>query len=160
MKAAVLYFSQTGKTKAMAECIVSGMQQEMVDAKAFSIDEIDAEWLEESKCIVIGTPTYYADLSAKMKVFLETLAQYKPFGKLGGAFATAQYVHGGGDIAVQTILRHMLTYGMLAYSAGGSKGKPVIHLGPVGGCNSKEEDEKLFNIYGQRMAAKTKELFA
>jgi NAD(P)H dehydrogenase (quinone) len=94
-----------------------------------------------------------------MKLFLETLGKYGVAGKLGGAFATANYIHGGAELAMQTILDHMLVYGMLVYSGGGSQGKPVIHLGPQAVAGRLEETEETFRLYGQRMAAKAAELF-
>lgn len=160
MKASVLYFSQTGNTRTMAEAIVQGMQEAKAEARAFSIEALDEEWLRNSDCVIIGTPTYYADVSGKMKLFLESLSAYKVAGKLGGAFATAQYIHGGGDIAIQTILRHMLVCGMAVYSGGGAQGKPVIHLGPVAVGQDIDADRQLFRLYGQRMADKAKMLFA
>ena len=80
-------------------------------------------------------------------------------GKLGGAFATADYVHGGGELGIQSILDHMLVLGMLAYSGGGSFGKPVIHLGPVSVNGLSEDFSETFETYGKRMATKAVELF-
>lgn len=151
MKTTVIYLSKTGHTKQMAENIAKGMEKiNAVQAKIFPIDAIDTQWINESECIVIGTPTYYADLSAEMKVFLETLGNYKLAGKLGGAFATAGFVYGGGNIAISTILRHMMFYGMMVYSSG-STDNPPIHLGPVA-INGNESTETVFEDYGFRMA--------
>ncbi|MGN1317685.1 MAG: flavodoxin family protein, partial [Lachnospirales bacterium] len=108
---------------------------------------------------ILGTPTYMADVSGRVKSFLESLKQYGLAGKLGGAFATADYIHGGGDIAIQTILTHMMVYGMMVYSGGGSCGKPVIHLGPVAIKGYEDELKNVFEIYGQRMAEQTLRVF-
>ena len=75
--------------------------------------------------------------------------------KLGGAFATANYVHGGADIAMQCVLLHLMMTGMMVYSSGGSKGAPVIHLGPVAIGGELEKYEELFEIYGKRFAEQT-----
>lgn len=161
MKMSVLYYSKTGNTKQMAEIIAQGMAStEGVEAKAFSIEEIDETWVKESKCIVLGTPVYMASICAAVKNWFETSAmKYGLPGKIGGAFATADYVHGGGELAIQSILDHMLVFGMLAYSGGGSFGKPVIHLGPVALKDRLEESKETFLLYGKRMAAKTLEIF-
>ena len=160
MKMSVVYHSVSGNTRAMAETIVQGMEQvEGVEARAFSIDAVDEDWLRESVCLVAGSPTYYASVSGAMKLFLEKLGKYGAAGKLGGAFATANYIHGGAELAMQTILDHMLVYGMLVYSGGGSQGKPVIHLGPQAVAGRLEETEETFRLYGRRMAAKAAELF-
>lgn len=159
MKISILFFSKTGTTKEAAEYIIEGINTvEGTEVKAFSIDEIDADWVRKSSCVIVGTPTYYADLAGSVKLFLENTKEYALSGKLGGAFATADYVHGGGDIAIETILRHMMVLGMSVYSGGGSYGKPVIHLGPVAIKDNLADFKDTFKIYGHRMATQVKTL--
>ena len=100
MKSTVLYHTVTGNTKQMAEAIAEGMKSiKSVESITFPIEEIDEEWIIESKCVVLGTPIYYASVSAAVKSFLERpCRKYKLAGKIGGAFATANYVHGGGEL--------------------------------------------------------------
>ena len=161
MKMTVLYYSKSGNTEKMANMIAEGMNcVEGAEAKAFSIDAVDLDWAKESRCIVLGTPTYMADVAGVTKTYLESgLRQCEPAGKIGGAFATARYIYGGGEIGLQTILTHMMVSGMLTYSGGGALGMPVIHLGPVAIGDRLEESEETFRIYGQRMAQKAAELF-
>lgn len=161
MKMTVLYFSEEGSTKAMAESIVKGMMSvEEVKAKSMSIDGVDEEYLHESSCVVLGTPTHYASLAAEVKSWLDTKSgNLKLGGKLGGAFATAGYIHGGADIAVQNILTHMTFLGMLIYSGGSACGEPPIHLGPIALSENLDKFNDLFETYGKRMAIKAKELF-
>lgn len=98
-------------------------------------------------------------MASPVKVWLEKSAGPCGLaGKLGGAFATADYIHGGGDIGVQVILTHMMVHGMLVYSGGYAYGVPVVHLGPVAISKSLEESTDTFFEYGKRMATKTKEL--
>ena len=161
MKMCVLYYSKSGNTKKMADVIVEGMNLvDGVEAKAFSLNEIDKEWVQESKCIVVGTPTYLASLCGEVKTWLEGPSmKYGLSGKIGGAFATADYLHGGAELAIRTILDHLMVLGMLAYSGGGAYGKPVIHLGPVALSSGLDESKDVFLTYGKRMAAKTCEVF-
>lgn len=161
MKLSVLYHSKTDNTKEMAQEIVRGMETvEGVEARAFSIDAVDESWVKESQGVVIGSPTYLASVSGAVKVFLDERAgKLGLAGKLGGAFATAQYVHGGGDLAIRLILDHLMVLGMLAYSGGGAWGKPVIHLGPVAISGHLEEYRETFRLYGQRMAGQAVKLF-
>jgi len=79
--------------------------------------------------------------------------------KSGGAFATANYIHGGGELGIRLILDHLLCHGMLIYSGGVAYGNPVIHLGPVALTGHLEESIDIFKLYSQRMATKTVELF-
>ena len=156
MKITVVYHSESGNTAKMAEYIVKGIQSvEGMEAKAFHINDLDEDYIRESQGVIFGTPTYMGTLSGTAKVWLECAGKYNLAGKLGGAFATANYVHGGADIAMQCVLLHLMMTGMMVYSSGGSKGAPVIHLGPVAIGGELEKYEELFEIYGKRFAEQT-----
>lgn len=161
MKATIIYHSVTGNTEKMAEVIVEGMNTvDGMEARAFSVDEVDVDWGNNSKCIILGTPTYAASLSGAMKVWLDKAPIHKGMvGSLGGAFATARYVDGGGDLAVRTILDHMLVMSMLTYSGGMLQGKPAMHVGPVAIEGKLEDSMEAFRGYGQHMASKAMELW-
>jgi len=161
MKLTVLFHSVTGNTKQMAEAITKGAQMVgNVESKVFPIEEIDEVWIKESKCVIVGTPIYYSSVSGAIKNFMERpCRKYELAGKIGGAFATANYIHGGGELGIRLILDHMLCHGMLTYSGGLSYGNPTIHLGPVALANYLEESMDTFKLYGQRMATKTIEIF-
>ena len=166
MKFSVIYDSRTGNTKQAAEWIAEGMNRlEGAEARCFSVHDVDAEFVKASKGIVIGSPSYYALMSGDMRTWLLEGAPKLEFGgKLGGAFATAQFTHGGGDLVIQQILTNLITIGMLVYSGGGACGDPCIHLGPVGVNHNIEkahlEDFKdNFEIFGERFARKAMEIF-
>ena len=160
-KVSVLYYSKTGNTKRMAEAVQKGAESvEGVEARAFSLDEVDEDWLKASDCLLLGTPIYMASVCGEVKSWLEGPAfKYGLAGKLGGAFATADYVYGGGDLGIRTVLDHMLVAGMLTYSGGAAYGKPYIHIGPVAISGHLEESVPTFEAYGQRMATMAKRLF-
>lgn len=161
MKLSVLYFSKSGVTKMMAEAVARGMRSvEGAEVGVFSIDGVNMEFLKDSKAVVLGTPTYHANPTWQVKKWLDETNRLCLVNKLGGAFATADYVHGGGDVAVSTILTHMMTFGMLVYSGGSAFGKPYIHMGPVAVKENKEDYIETFEIYGKRIALKAAELFA
>lgn len=161
MKMEVIYHSKSGNTKRMAEEIVRGMQRVAdVEARAFSIDAVDWAFAGESRAIVLGTPVYAAGMSAEMKVFLDKESgKLGAAGKLAGAFATANFVHGGGETSIQALLTHLMVHGALVYSGGGALGQPVIHLGPVAIAPKLDDYAETFQIYGERMAKKAIELF-
>ena len=154
MNIAVIYDSKTNNTAKCAGWIAEGAGKvEGVDARTFSIGETDVEWVRGCDAVIVGSPTYMAEMTADMHTWLEREApKLNLAGKLGGAFATEQYVHGGGERAISSILTFMMVYGMMVYSGGGSKGRPVIHLGPVGMSTAIDEYRTLFEVYGQRMA--------
>lgn len=161
MKASVLYYSKTGHTKQMAQVIADGMASvEGMEAKIFSIEDLDETWVQESKCVILGSPIYMSNVATAVKGWFEgPCRKCNLAGKLGGAFATVDYVHGGGELGIRLILDHMMVMGMMTYSGGGSKGKPVIHLGPVAVSDNLDGYNDTFKIYGQRMAEKTMEVF-
>ena len=166
MKLAVIYDSVTGNTKQAAEWIAEGMNRVGgTDARAFSCDTADEEFLAGAGGAVIGCPSYMATMTPNMRAWLMKAGKLGLAGKLGGAFATEQYTHGGGETVIQSILINELCCGMLCYSGGSSKGRPVIHMGPVGvngnveAHNGMEHYADTFRVFGERFAQKAAELF-
>jgi len=161
MKITIVYHSVSGTTKTVAEHLATAISKvENIEVKSFSIDNVDEGWIKESKAVIVGTPTYVADMSGEMKAWLSGPAlKYNLTGKLGGAFATADYIHGGGTQAIQNILNYMLILSMLTYSSGAMFGAPVIHLGPVAIKGEVEKSLDTFSIYGERFAKKVLEIF-
>ena len=163
MKAAIIYHSVTGNTKHMGEVIAEGMKEAgKVEVRTFPIEAVDTDYVKECSCVVFGSPIYAAHITGQMMNFL--LAEGKNLGlagKLAGAYATAQYVHGGGELGIREMLDHSMVLGALIYSGGASQGKPVVHLGPVGIDNTMDIEQfvPIFKVYGTRMAAKALELF-
>ena len=154
MKLTIVYDTKTGNTAKMAEYLMEGIAAvNGGEAKAFPITAVDEEYVKSSDALIVGTPTYNGTLTARMKAWLETApAKLNVAGKLGGAFATAAFIHGGGDLAIQCVLTHLMVDGMMVYSGGQAKGMPVIHLGPVAIAPDLEAFADLFRIYGKRMA--------
>ena len=166
MKLAVIYDSKTGNTRQAAEWIAEGMNAVPgAEARTFSIHEIDEAFVKEAVGAVIGSPSYAALMTPDMRTWLMGAGKLGMAGKLGGAFATEQYTHGGAELVIQSILTNELVWGMLCYSGGGSQGKPIIHFGPVGvngnveAHNGMEHYEAYFRVYGERFARKATEIF-
>ena len=157
MKLSILYGSKTGRTREMAEEIKKGMESvSAVEARLFSLSDIDEEFLSQSRGVVFGTPTYYANTCWQMKKWFDTSRKYNLSGKLGAAFATADYTCGGADTAILTLVGHMMVKGMLVYSGGSALGKPYIHLGAVALKDRLDEAKPQFFIFGQRIAQQAK----
>ncbi|MBE5760198.1 MAG: flavodoxin family protein [Clostridiales bacterium] len=161
MKLSVIYYSQSGHTAKMAEEIVKGICEVAgCEAKAFSIDAIDREFVENSSAVIVGAPTYAGTAACALQTWLEAEAgSYNLAGKIGGAFATAAYIHGGADLGLLTILQHMMFLGMMTYSGGCACGDPVIHLGPEAMNANEDSFCELFRTYGKRMAEQTVKVF-
>ena len=150
MKLAVIYDSKTNNTAAVAGYMAEAMNSlEGVEAKTFLYSEVDTEFVKECKGVVFGCPTYAAGPTSDFYTWMEKNAGgLNLAGKLGGVFATEQYIHGGADLTMNALLIHLLVYGMMIYSGGASCGKPVIHMGPVEVSPKKEDFKELFEIFG------------
>ena len=161
MKATVVYHSESGITAKMSGFIVEGLRTNPgIDARAFNLDNLDQDFVKESKVILVGTPVHAGTFAAKIKTWLDTgIQNLNMGGKLAGAFATANFIHGGADVAILGILHHFLIYGALAYSGGVDFGQPFIHYGPVAIGPEVENFSDLFKIYGQRVGQKAIELY-
>lgn len=160
MKLAIIYYSKTGKTLEMAREIEKGMKSvDNIEVKLFKVDDIDHDYINESKAVIFGTPTYYANTCWQIKKWFDESWGCNLAGKIGGAFATANFQQGGADSAILTIINHLMVKGMLVYSGGSALGDPYIHLGPVALRDTFEESREMFNVFGRRIAEKCVELF-
>ncbi len=161
MKLSILYYSKTGRTRDIALAIQRGAEKiEGMEAKAFPLDEIDEDFLKESRAVVFGTPTYLANTCWQIKKWFDESSKYKLEGKLGAAYATADYVQGGADTAIMNIVGHMLVKGMMVYSGGSALGQPYLHLGAVIVKDRMETGLSQAEIFGERIAKKAADLFA
>lgn len=160
MKISIIYHSITGNTKKIAELIKSGMEiHDELDIRLMPIDSIDYNFVEESKAVLFGTPTYYASMSWQMKKWFDTNGACSLSGKLGSCFSTANFAGGGSEIAESDLIHHMLVKGMLVYSAGASCGQPFTHLGAIAIKSGDEFQKNRAIIFGERIASKAIELF-
>ena len=163
MKISILYFSSTGNTEQAAEYIKEGLLEAGdIDAKLIKLNDnqpIDTDFVQESDAVIFGTPAYSATMCWQLKKWFDTDKSVKLAGTLGGAFSTARYIHGGGDMAAQDVLHHLLCKGMVVYSSGNAFGHPVIHFGPVAIEGKIEESREWLELYGKRFGEKALELF-
>lgn len=161
MKIAIIYHSETGNTKKMAELVQEGcLKVKGIEAKYMSIDDIDEAYVVESTAIIFGSPTYEGSCSWQMKRYLDTGPRGLA-GKLGGVFVSQNWPGGGGaSFAEMTIIAGMLVLGMIIYSGGISLGQPYLHFGAV---SRRAPDEELYRErcvkLGENIAMKAIELF-
>ena len=161
MKVAVIYHSESGNTKKMAELVCEGCRGVPgAEAKAMSVTAVDDAYVTESKAVILGSPTYEGSCSWQMKKYLDTGPKGLA-GKLGGVFASQNWPGGGGaSFAEMTMIAGMLVHGMLIYAGGIAEGAPFLHFGAV---SRKAPDEDLYRQrcvkLGENIAAKAVELF-
>ena len=159
-KICILYFSKTGKTKEMAEVIAEGATEAGAEVKTLSIEDALPEDINDCDAVIFGTPTYYANICWQIKKWFDEPSKNKLEGKLGAAYATADYVQGGADTAIMNIVGHMLVKGMMVYSGGSALGQPYLHLGAVIVKDRMETRLSQAEIFGERIAKKAADLFA
>ena len=84
-KIAIIYDSRTGTTAKAAKYISEGIK-EICETKIFSLSDVDMDYVKTCDGIILGSPTYFASLTANMKAWMEAEApQLGLAGKLGGA---------------------------------------------------------------------------
>ena len=146
MKISIVYFTSTGRTASMAEEIKKGIAaaDASIEVGLFPISEVtsyheeNVNFVNDSAAVIVGTPDYYAAEANQLKTWLDN-CPCKLADKLCGAYATANFLQGGGDIAIQSVLTQLLVKGTVVYSSGTAQGLPFIHLPQGrrgGGCAS------------------------
>lgn len=152
MQVSILYYSKTGNTETVAKLIEEGITDAFnVDVKCFHIENYDEDYVNKSKIVFIGTPTYLGTISWQMKKFLDT-NKIKWKNKVCSVFATENYVGGGADFAEISIISQLLVKGAFIYSVGSSEGQPFTHFGAV--CikdGSHENEGTRAKLFGQRV---------
>lgn len=160
LKMSIVYHSETGNTKKMAELIRAGaLQVDNTEVTLMPVDNLDRHALEASQVILFGSPTYYGTMSWQMKRCMDTLP-VKVEGKLGAPFASAAWPGGGGyELAEMALIQGMLIRGMIIYSGGVVTGRPPTHFGAVS-CRAPEGfDADRCRKLGRNLARKGHELF-
>ena len=161
MKIAIVYHSETGNVRKMAELVREGcLKVAGVEAQCMSVDEVDGGYVEEAGAVILGSPTYWGSCSWQIKRFLDTQATGLG-GKLGGVFVSQDWPGGGGaSLAEMTMIAGMLVHGMVIYSGGIPEGQPFLHFGAV---SRKAPEEELYRErcvkLGENIAKKARELF-
>lgn len=161
MKIAIIYHTESGNEKRIAQLIAEGAKRSsVVNVKMMSIEEVDHPYLLDSKAIIIGCPAQMGTFSWQMKKWLDTKytkGQLK--GKLGSVFCTSDYFGGGAEIAELGLIGHLLVKGLLVYTAGTTQGQPYTHFGAVAIKDGIDYQEEKARILGERIAQKAIELF-
>ena len=144
----IVYYSRTGSVEALATAAAAGARatgaevrirraREVAPATAMAKvkgwvesaarqdalydapSEADAEWAD---AILFGTPCYFGAMATELKNFFDQLGpQWKRgalAGKVGGAFATASWPHGGTEVVTMAMYAPMAHLGMVIVPTG------------------------------------------
>jgi NAD(P)H dehydrogenase (quinone) len=113
----VAYYSLTGNTEQMSRGVAEGIRRVPgVTAVVKKVDEVTKQDLEAADGIILGSPTYYANIPGKMKVVIDDWSWKMKVDftdKIGGAFSTGGGQVGGKEHVVTSLLLFMLSNRMV-----------------------------------------------
>lgn len=122
-KVFIVYDSETGNTEKMAKTVEQGAKESNVDVVLEKVDDAAMSDLEWAYGIIIGSPNYFGNMSAKMKKFIdETVGLYmegKLKRKVGAAFVSAAGTGTGAETTALTLITAMMGHEMIIVSAPG-----------------------------------------
>ena len=155
-KIAVVYYSRSGNTKAMAEIIAAGAGEDgEIKVDVTDISDFSADRSLSYDGIIMGSPTYYGSMAWQIKKFFDDSVKFhgKLSGKVGAAFTSAANIGGGNETTITGITNAMLIHGMMIF--GRHKGD---HYGVVSiGAPDDRVKEQCLDL-GRRAADMVKKL--
>jgi len=155
-KILVVYDSKTGHTEKMAFAVAEGAKKvKGISVNVKKVDQTDLEDLLNADGIIMGSPTYYGEMSAKLKALIDKSVEIhgKLEGKVGAAFTSSGGTASGAETTLLSILQAMLVHGMIIQGSAHSK-----HYGAAAVGSPKEEELKVCRELGKRTANLVKKL--
>ena len=156
VKVLVVYDSKTGNTEKMAFAVAKGAEEVSgVEVAVKKVKKTSPSDLLGADSIVMGSPTYFGQMSAKLKALIdESIKVHKKLGgKVGAAFTSSGGTASGAETTLLSILQAMLIHGMII--SGNAAGN---HYGvAVAGAPKLQDIEKCEEM-GKKVAALTKKL--
>jgi NAD(P)H dehydrogenase (quinone) len=147
----VVYDSKTGNTERMAHAVAEGAKTvKGTRVVVMKVDDAKMSDLVDSDAIMIGSPTYYGNMSGKMKSFIDKSygIHGKLVGKVGGAFTSSGDTASGAETTLLSILKAMLIHGMII------QGRHDIKCyGPTAVESPNEREIESCNELGKRVAS-------
>jgi NAD(P)H dehydrogenase (quinone) len=115
-KVLIVYDSNSGNTEKMAFAVAEGAKQvEGADVTVRKVDKASLDDLLAADAIIMGSPTYYGEMSGKLKTFIDTSVKIhgKLKGKVGAAFASSGGTASGAETTLLSIVQALLIHGMI-----------------------------------------------
>jgi NAD(P)H dehydrogenase (quinone) len=137
-KVLIVYDSETGNTEKMALAVAEGVKEvKGVDVTVKKVEQASLDDLCRAEGIIMGSPTYYGQMSGKLKMFIDSSEKIhgKLEGKVGAAFTSSGGTATGAELTLLSILETMLVHGMIVRGRSDDK-----HFGAaaVGAPHAKE----------------------
>jgi NAD(P)H dehydrogenase (quinone) len=146
----VVYDSQTGNTEKMAQAVGEGIGKVTgVDYEIKKVDKTSLDDLVGADGIIMGSPTYYGQMSAKLKALIDLSEKIhrKLEGKVGAAFTSSGGTATGAETTLLSILQTMLVHGMIVQGRPDDK-----HYGAAAVETPSAEELKFCRELGSRVA--------
>jgi NAD(P)H dehydrogenase (quinone) len=155
-KILILYFSKSGNTKKLAQAVQNGVRDAGASCELRPVHAVRIAALEKYDGIILGSPTYYGQMAAEMKKFIDQSVRLhgRLSGKVGGAFTTAGGMHCGAETALLSMLEALMIHGMIVMGDAA-----YFHYGPAAVGAPNREALKYGRQYGRRIARLTIKLF-
>lgn len=155
-KILVVYDSRTGNTEKMAFAIAEGARQiKGVEVTVKRAEQTNLDDLLEADGIIIGSPTYYGQMSAKIKALIDESVKIhgKLEGKVGAAFTSSGGTATGAETTLLSILQAMLVHGMIIQGRANDK-----HYGAAAVEKPSKNELESCKTLGKRVANLTQKL--
>jgi len=147
----VVYDSKTGHTEKMAYAVAEGAKRVRgVNVEVKKVDQTRIKDLLDADGIIIGSPTYYGQMSAKLKALIDKSVKIhgKLKGKVGAAFTSSGGTASGAETTLLSILQAMLIHGMVIQGRPNDK-----HYGAAAVGSPNKTELKLCRELGKRTAS-------
>lgn len=118
----IIYESDYGNTKKMAEAVASGAESVLGTIVSLKqAGEVTADDMTKSDGVIIGTPVHMGSMDHRIKTFIDTVCgglwmENKMVGKVGAVFATGSGYGGGGggaELTLLSLLNNLAELGMV-----------------------------------------------
>jgi NAD(P)H dehydrogenase (quinone) len=156
VKILIAYDSRSGNTEKMALAVAEGVKQiKRISVIMKKADQTSLDDLLEADGIIMGSPTYYGQMSAKLKALIDKSVKIhgKLEGKIGAAFTSAGGIATGAETTLLSILQAMLVHGMIVQGRSDNK-----HYGAAAVGSPQEKELEYCRDLGKRVANLTKKL--
>ena len=115
---AVIYHSNYGHTKRVAEAVVTGARQQLPAAQVKAVDVHDVDWdfVDQADLLVFGSAVYMGSVTAGFKTFMDETSKRwyhrKWEGKWAAGFANSGGLSGDKLAVLQQICLYAMQHGM------------------------------------------------
>jgi NAD(P)H dehydrogenase (quinone) len=155
-KIAVIYYSQNGHTKALAEGVAAGAEEwKDTEVTLISADQATTDLLERSDGIIWGSAGRFGQMANELKSFVDKTGGLYARGtlanKVGAAFCTIASDHGGMEMTLMSMLFPFFHHGMIVVglpAGAADNGQYGLYYGAGATCPVETTRESPPNLPG------------